>query len=415
MTLSHSPKIVRDGLVLSLDPANQKSLPHQNLLLQSENLASTPWNQITGTGGAITRTNNSLQSPDGSNTATLINVSTFASGSSIYQDINSPGTKSYVASVYMKPGTMTGNITLAVFYLTGGTTQGFNAIFNPQTGSFVSTTGISGISENVGNGWFKLSLSATGTDALNTRLRFQIYSSSSGTIYYWGAQLRDAFSGEEYIKTESSAIYESTNIINMVDSSVVGTPSGKSPSNLDNSLSYLATDLSYIGFPSLPEIQFLGNSPYTLEAWVYPTINPGASNWTGIFDRESNPGIGRDGYNLYFLGSSGSNTYFASDRFVAGSGVYPSITVNQSQSVNNWNHIVVRYNGINVKIYRNTVSGSSFASTGSITNTSKQLTIGVRGGQYFTGKIGITNIYNIALSDDQIKQNFNALRGRYGV
>jgi hypothetical protein len=115
------------------------------------------------------------------------------------------------------------------------------------------------------------------------------------------------------------------------------------------------------------------------------------------------------------VGSAGSNTFFTSDRFVAGSGVFPSITIDQSQSVNNWNHVVATYDGATVRVYRNTVSGSSFSSTGLITNNVKTMTLGVRGNQYFTGKIGLSNIYNFALSSEQIKQNFNALRGRYGI
>jgi hypothetical protein len=412
MTLSHSPNIVRDGLVLALDPANKKSLKPENQLQYSEQFDTVPWYIYNSTSCTITP--NAISGPFGGSAYLVIGSTSTAL---FYQTLTTGavGTGKKIASIYAKAYS-SNQFTLNPYYV--GDTE-VNITFT-LTGNGSTNDPANSIIESIGNGWYRCSVILPARINSGTSLPWRIWPEARGTYttkgcYFWGAQLRDAFSGEEYIKTESSAIYESTNIINMVDSSVVGTPSGKSPSNLDNSLSYLATDLSYIGFPSLPEIQFLGNSPYTLEAWVCPTINPGASNWTGIFDRESNPGIGRDGYNLYFLGSSGSNTYFTSDRFVAGSGVYPSITVDQSQSVNNWNHIIVRYDGINAKIYRNTVSGSSFASTGSITNTSKQLTIGVRGGQYFTGKIGITNIYNIALSDDQIKQNFNALRGRYGI
>lgn len=34
---------------------------------------------------------------------------------------------------------------------------------------------------------------------------------------------------------------------------------------------------------------------------------------------------------------------------------------------------------------------------------------------FFTGSISVTKIYNTFLSDGQVKQNFNALRGRYGI
>jgi hypothetical protein len=35
--------------------------------------------------------------------------------------------------------------------------------------------------------------------------------------------------------------------------------------------------------------------------------------------------------------------------------------------------------------------------------------------RYFTGNIAIAQLYNRALSADEVLQNFNALRGRYGI
>jgi hypothetical protein len=85
-------------------------------------------------------------------------------------------------------------------------------------------------------------------------------------------------------------------------------------------------------------------------------------------------------------------------------------------SVNAWHHIVATYDGSVLRIYRNgSYVSTSSASTGAITNTVKTLTIGVRGGNRFDGRIGVTNIYNRALSAADIVQSFNALRGRYGL
>jgi hypothetical protein len=35
--------------------------------------------------------------------------------------------------------------------------------------------------------------------------------------------------------------------------------------------------------------------------------------------------------------------------------------------------------------------------------------------QFFDGKLSVAKIYNRALTAAEIKQNFNALRGRYGI
>ena len=188
-----------------------------------------------------------------------------------------------------------------------------------------------------------------------------------------------------------------------------------SPSyNSSGDLTFIHTSSQSVTFSNTSSLQFLNRSPYTLEAWVYPTRNPGASNWTGIFDRESDPGGGRDGYNIYFLGSANTNTTFATERFVAGSASAPSITLNESVSVNSWSYIVGTYDGTTLSLYRNgSLVGTPGTSTGNITNTSKSLTIGVRGNQFFAGKISNTKIYNRALTAAEIQQNYNALKSRF--
>ena len=149
---------------------------------------------------------------------------------------------------------------------------------------------------------------------------------------------------------------------------------------------------------------------------MYPTRNPGINNWTGIFDREDNSIGTRDGYNMYFLGSAGTDTFFTTERWGVGVMTQVTVTMNQSLSVNNWSHLMATYDGTNLLLYRNgAVVGSPGTSTGNITNASKALTLGVRGGNHFGGRIANAKIYNVALSSAQVKQNFNALRGRYGI
>ena len=174
------------------------------------------------------------------------------------------------------------------------------------------------------------------------------------------------------------------------------------------------TQSENVTFSNTSSLQFLNRLPYTLEAWVYPTRNPGVNNWTGIFDRESNPGSGRDGYNLYFVGSAGTDTYFFTERFTSGSYNPVSVTLNQSVSVNNWHHIVGTYDGTTLTLYRNGSSvGTPVTTTGNITNTSKSLTVGVRGGNYFGGRISNAKIYNRALTAAEIQQNYLATKSRY--
>jgi hypothetical protein len=64
------------------------------------------------------------------------------------------------------------------------------------------------------------------------------------------------------------------------------------------------------------------------------------------------------------------------------------------------------------------ITGSSSAYTRGLAVTNVNLTIGctdVGGGRPMKGKISVVLVYNRELSDSEIQQNFNALRGRYGV
>jgi len=183
------------------------------------------------------------------------------------------------------------------------------------------------------------------------------------------------------------------------------------------SLNFNYLDSEYVSFSNASSLQFLNRSPYTLSAWVYPTRNPGLNNFTGIFDREDSSIGSRDGFNLLFLGGSGTDTYFYTERFVAGAQVSAGgVLLNQSVTVNNWQYIVATYDGTNLILYRNgAIYGTSLTSTGNITNTAKILTIGVRGGQYFGGNISQAQIYNRALTAAEITQNYNALKSFYGL
>jgi hypothetical protein len=103
---------------------------------------------------------------------------------------------------------------------------------------------------------------------------------------------------------------------------------------------------------------------------------------------------------------------------------YSTGTTLSSNSVtvyNVWNHVVVTYDGSFNRIYVNGVlqGTSTPAISGNILMSSL-------GGLYImqtdasnldngSGQLSIARIYNVALTQEQILQNFNAQRGRYGL
>ena len=226
----------------------------------------------------------------------------------------------------------------------------------------------------------------------------------SGLVLDLDAGINASYNGSGTTWTDLSGIGNNGTLVN--------TPTHNSSGYFD----FDYTQSESVSFNSSSSLQFLNRSSYTLEAWVYPTRNPGANNWTGIFDREDSSIGSRDGYNLYFLGSAGTDTFFTTERFVAGVNNNTFVTLNQSVSVNNWSHIVATYDGTTLSLYRNgSLVGTPATSSGNISNTSKTLTIGLRGGQYFGGRISNAKIYNTALTLAQISQNYNALKHRFGL
>ena len=93
-------------------------------------------------------------------------------------------------------------------------------------------------------------------------------------------------------------------------------------------------------------------------------------------------------------------------------------------TLNTWYNFAVTADGTNTKFYVNsTLANTSAQSTGQVAS-SPGFCIGsyinsyippVSSGVYHNGKIANVKIYNRALSTTEVAQNFNALRGRFGI
>jgi hypothetical protein len=93
---------------------------------------------------------------------------------------------------------------------------------------------------------------------------------------------------------------------------------------------------------------------------------------------------------------------------------------NSSVSLNQWTQAVVTFNGTTINWYINGNLDKSQSQSGTITpQRDGDLGIGREGfenyGRATNGRISKAVIYNRALSADEVSQNFNALRGRYGI
>ena len=155
----------------------------------------------------------------------------------------------------------------------------------------------------------------------------------------------------------------------------------------------------------------------TMCSWFYPTANNGGYNI--LYARENaRHFFGFDaagGYCIFLRGATFATTSYQ---------VHTTVTATGLVGLNQWSHVglALAWGTSKFKVYHNGVLawdgvvpelGASFISTAS--------NDAVIGGRYtgntskFTGRMATFQYYNRALSPSEISQNFNALRGRFGL
>ncbi len=157
---------------------------------------------------------------------------------------------------------------------------------------------------------------------------------------------------------------------------------------------------SYITFQ--PNSIFnMGTGDFTVLAWHKTTKK---SDYTTIMAIDDGNGTG---IILYTTITSG-----VLRNWVAGSPKNGNIDI----CTGTWNLVgLVRASGTCTQ-YVNAVSDATFAAAGSLTITGRSLTVGQNAGTYYyNGDIAQVQIYNRALSVTEIRQMYNATKGRYGL
>jgi hypothetical protein len=94
-----------------------------------------------------------------------------------------------------------------------------------------------------------------------------------------------------------------------------------------------------------------------------------------------------------------------------------TIGYGNSLTVNGWMHLMLTFDGTNIKMYQNTSLITTVNFPGDIrTDINTPLYVGgVWPGEYFNGRISISRLYNRALSAAEITQNYNAQKSRFGL
>jgi len=155
-------------------------------------------------------------------------------------------------------------------------------------------------------------------------------------------------------------------------------------------------DYAPIGTSGFP----FGSSAATLSGWAKTNTISGSWRWIVSY------GTGNTSQSR-FLGINASTYYF---------GGYSNDITASGVPLNTWFNMVGVYDETNASMYINgaLVSGPTAKTWNTIANNA-QVGRQTNGSEYWNGNIAQVSIYNRAITAAEIQQNFNALRGRYGI
>jgi hypothetical protein len=177
--------------------------------------------------------------------------------------------------------------------------------------------------------------------------------------------------------------------------------------SLTNGPTFSSTNNGSIVFDGVDDYVICGDiinytNSFTVSSWinVNSSLNPIISKWSGTFVASR-----------FFLFRTNSNVlqFFDSNTTLFTGGTVPS---------NVWTQVGFVINGSSSQLYINgTPSGNSFTPTMTV-RTGVNLGLGCYSNPFdtfLTGKIAYIQVYNKALSAQEVLQNYNATKGRYGL
>jgi hypothetical protein len=96
-------------------------------------------------------------------------------------------------------------------------------------------------------------------------------------------------------------------------------------------------------------------------------------------------------------------------------GTIRSISVSNQIFSGNYYNCVYSYDGTTFKLYNNNVEIGNLSVSVTLRTPSGTANLPSGGSEWFEGDMHLTHFYNRALTPQEIQQNFNALRGRFGL
>jgi hypothetical protein len=379
-------EIVTDRLVLHLDAANYKSYTFgENLLLRSQQISS--W---SNNGNAFLLTGNAETAPDGTLTATTLEQSA-ATGASRWA--SSLGNFKYISgSVYTLSGYLkkvSGTDAQPTIYLW------INGIGQQSVGTLTTN-------------WTRYSYTFTSslTNEITTiftgiNTSFDVNGAANNFKFAaWGFQLERGATANAYIPTTTSPVRNS--IFDLGVNNYSGSLSSNSGSNVAGPL-YSKENSGVIKFNGLDD---------RITFPAFPSTNDGISisSFVKFDDLSSQRTV---------IGKNDVLFSFAANQIFW----WPDVTntniqVTPTLSTNTWYHVGVTQTGSICNVFLNGQNIYNNTNTSQFKTTFSQYTsVGAYSStqRFFSGSIAIVSVYHKVLSNQEMLQNYNALKTRFGL
>lgn len=178
----------------------------QNDLLRSDDQTNAAYTK-TGTSTVTANVQANL-----SGTVSMDRFNSTATNDALAQQITVGGTTTRgLQMVFYAPGSSETNAALQISWNTGGTTQTVQINFNPSTGAFISTSatgatlGVFGL-DDYGDGYFRVFVLGTGTNASNTKVTSSVILATASRNLTLTAWQNEANMVSSYIATGATAV-----------------------------------------------------------------------------------------------------------------------------------------------------------------------------------------------------------------
>jgi len=375
MALSHSPKIVTDGLVFMYDTGNRKSYPGEpttNLLSSPTDMEGAGWS-LGNTASQITITGNQSD-PFGQNNAILFEV---ASDGGSYPHIRqidkiTGTTSSHTISIWAKSKSGSTRLDLVCFRS------------SPWGTAFAKTVTLT-------SEWQRFELTGTPLDTTGHRVYFMCQNVSSGAateVYMAYPQVELKSHATQFVNGSRSA---TQGLLDRTKNSTIDISNASFDSNaqmvFDGTDDIINTGLFAGRNPS--------TQPFTIEAIVKSDTTSGGRMW---LDATSN-GTNQRLYCAHAATGTGNPM-----------GIQGSAWSSSGVSDTDYHHYVIVMDGSVARLYNN---GEAHSTKNYTSYQLQALNIGGRNTYIWLGDIPIFKLYDRALTADEVLKNYNATKSRF--